>query len=116
MLAQRRILASTVLALILGAPTGAMAQGAGKLAATFNDRYPTEQMPTRPPVEQAPTQPPAEPIPTNHLPNRGHHSPLPSRRGANHLRHKRQCRGHRGAPLRGHIGSRKPRMPSTQRA
>ncbi len=60
----RRILASTVLALILGAPVAAFAQGANRLAATFNERYPTEQAPTRIPPEQKPTQPPAEQAPS----------------------------------------------------
>jgi outer membrane biosynthesis protein TonB len=64
MLAQRHILASALLALMLGAPMGALAQGTDKLAATFNERYPAEQLPTQPPVEQTPTQPPAEPIPS----------------------------------------------------
>jgi hypothetical protein len=54
------ILASSILALILAAPIGALAQGAKKLADTFEERYPAEQAPTQPPAKQAPTQPPAE--------------------------------------------------------
>jgi hypothetical protein len=46
------ILASTILALILAAPIGALAQGAKKLADTFEERYPAEQAPTQPPADR----------------------------------------------------------------
>jgi hypothetical protein len=58
--AQTRILASTVLALALAAPLAALGQGAGKLAATFDERYPAEQLPPRAPAEQKPMPPPPE--------------------------------------------------------
>jgi hypothetical protein len=48
-----RILASTALALMLAAPIGAFAHDSNKLAATFNERYPAEQIPTQPPPEIA---------------------------------------------------------------
>jgi hypothetical protein len=47
-----RILASTILALILAAPIGAFAQGPNKLADTFDERYPAEQAPPQPPAER----------------------------------------------------------------
>jgi hypothetical protein len=54
------ILASTILALILAASIGAFAREAKKLADTFDERYPTEQVPTQPSAERGPMQPPAE--------------------------------------------------------
>jgi hypothetical protein len=42
------LLASAAFALMLAAPLSAFAQGANKMAATFEERYPAEQTPTQP--------------------------------------------------------------------
>src|SRR2546428_14103836 len=54
-----RILARTILAVIFAVPIAAFAQGAKKLADTFEERFPAEEAPTRPSSKQAPTQAPA---------------------------------------------------------
>jgi hypothetical protein len=55
----RRILASTILAVIFAVPIAASAQGMKKLVDTFEERYPTEQAPTPPSLEHVPTPAPA---------------------------------------------------------
>jgi hypothetical protein len=60
----RRIWASTILAVIFAVPIAAFAQGTKKLADTFEERYPTEQVPSQPSSEQAPSQPSSEQAPT----------------------------------------------------
>jgi hypothetical protein len=46
-----RVLASTALSMILAAPLGAFAQDPNELAATFNERFPTDQTSTQPSLE-----------------------------------------------------------------